>query len=312
MQVLSQGWRLWNSLPHLCLFILKGNFKGHWISQRRRDDACVICQRWWGPRGHGTALPDGGSLGWKPEDGRRASKAQPRSTTSGFLPGVFTGQQECEQCIRDPGKWSPRQMQANHRDLPTETRGDGKLESGRIWDLCSSSNPKKKEGEAFPICYKTQGNMSRTLEERWPRRKHTRWGWHCGLGTTVLDVLLVFSHQVYVRHFSDSMGCSPSGSSVCGIFQGRVLEYVEISFSRGSSWSRDRTHVSRIAGRFFTTESPETPCLRVEPLRNRMMPLFGSETYLFPVGVMRWTCRADNCLKDCSVCFLCKAKLSNI
>ena len=191
----------------------KGKFQRSLFSQRRRGEACVICQRWWGPRGHGTALPDGGSLGWKPEDGRRASKAQPRSTTSGFLPGVFTGEQECELCIGDTGKWSPRQMQANHRDLPTETRGDGKLESGRIWDLCSSSNPKKKEGEAFPICYKTQGNMSRTLEERWPRRKHTRWGWHCGLGTTVLDVL-VFSQQVCVRLFSDSMGCSPSGSSV--------------------------------------------------------------------------------------------------
>ena len=144
----------------------KGKFQRLLFSQRRRGEACVICQRWWGPRGHGTALPDGGSLGWKPEDGRRASKAQPRSTTSGFLPGVFTGEKEREPCIGDTGTPSPRQMQANHRDLPTETRGDGKLESGRIWDLCSSSNPEKKEGEAFPICYKTQGTMSRTLERR--------------------------------------------------------------------------------------------------------------------------------------------------
>lgn len=63
------------------------------------------------------------SLGWKPEDGRRASKAQPRSTTSGFLPGVFIGEKEC---IGDTEKQSPTQIQANHRGLGTETLGDGK------------------------------------------------------------------------------------------------------------------------------------------------------------------------------------------
>ena len=41
------------------------------------------------------------------------------------------------------------------------------------------------------------------------------------------------------------------GSSVHGIFQARVLEWVAISFSRGSSRPRDWTWVSRIAGRCF-------------------------------------------------------------
>ena len=44
------------------------------------------------------------------------------------------------------------------------------------------------------------------------------------------------------------VGCSPSGSSVQGILQARVLEWVAISSSRGSSQPRDRTCVSRIAG----------------------------------------------------------------
>ena len=51
------------------------------------------------------------------------------------------------------------------------------------------------------------------------------------------------------------MDCSPSGSSVHGIFQTRILEWVAISISRESSWPRDQTHVSFvscIAGRFFT------------------------------------------------------------
>ena len=48
------------------------------------------------------------------------------------------------------------------------------------------------------------------------------------------------------------MDCSPSGSSVHGILQARILEWVAISSSRGSSQPRDRTWVSRIADRFFT------------------------------------------------------------
>ena len=50
----------------------------------------------------------------------------------------------------------------------------------------------------------------------------------------------------------DPMDYSPPGFSVHGIFQARVLEWVAISFSRGSSWPRDQTWVSRIAGRRFT------------------------------------------------------------
>ena len=48
------------------------------------------------------------------------------------------------------------------------------------------------------------------------------------------------------------MDCSLPGSSAHGIFQARVLEWVAISFSRGSSWPRDQTCVSHIVGRCFT------------------------------------------------------------
>ena len=48
------------------------------------------------------------------------------------------------------------------------------------------------------------------------------------------------------------MDCSPPSSSVLGIFQARGLEWIAISFFRGSSWSRDRTRISCIAGRHFT------------------------------------------------------------
>ena len=48
------------------------------------------------------------------------------------------------------------------------------------------------------------------------------------------------------------MDYSPPGSSVQGIFQARILEWVAIPFSRGSSWRRNRIQVFRIAGRVFT------------------------------------------------------------
>ena len=48
------------------------------------------------------------------------------------------------------------------------------------------------------------------------------------------------------------MDSSPPGSSVHGIFQARILEWVAISFSRGSCWPRDWTRVSCIAGGCFT------------------------------------------------------------
>ena len=49
----------------------------------------------------------------------------------------------------------------------------------------------------------------------------------------------------------DPVGHSPAGSSVHEILQARILEWVAIPFSRGSSWPRDGTRVSCIAGGFF-------------------------------------------------------------
>ena len=50
----------------------------------------------------------------------------------------------------------------------------------------------------------------------------------------------------------DPVDCSPPGSPVHGILQARILEWVAMTSSRGSSQPRDWTQVSCIAGRFFT------------------------------------------------------------
>ena len=48
------------------------------------------------------------------------------------------------------------------------------------------------------------------------------------------------------------MDCNLPDSSIHGIFQARLLEWVAISFSRQSYQSGDKTRVSRIVGRHFT------------------------------------------------------------
>ena len=58
--------------------------------------------------------------------------------------------------------------------------------------------------------------------------------------------------NMHVSNPCDAMDCSPPGSSVHGIFQAIILEWIAVSFSRGSSQPRNWTWISCIAGRFFT------------------------------------------------------------
>ena len=71
------------------------------------------------------------------------------------------------------------------------------------------------------------------------------WEWH-------LDIWKSESVHQSCPTLCNPMDCSLPGSSVHGILQARILEWVAISYSRGSFWSRDRTQVSCIAGGFFT------------------------------------------------------------
>ena len=59
------------------------------------------------------------------------------------------------------------------------------------------------------------------------------------------------SHQPCSTLF-DPVACSPPGSSVHGILQTRILEWVTIPLPRGSSWLRDWSPVSCLAGRLST------------------------------------------------------------
>ena len=67
-------------------------------------------------------------------------------------------------------------------------------------------------------------------------------------------LLLLLSAQL-CPILCDPMNCNPPDSSVHGISQSKILEWVAISFSRESSWPRDRTCISCLAGGFFTTSA---------------------------------------------------------
>ena len=74
-----------------------------------------------------------------------------------------------------------------------------------------------------------------------------------------LASLLLFSRSVMSDSFSAHACSAALQASVHGILHPRILEGLAISFSRGSSRPRDRTCVSCLAGRFFTTEPPGKP-----------------------------------------------------
>ena len=79
----------------------------------------------------------------------------------------------------------------------------------------------------------------------------TRWWW--------------FSHLI-VSDSRDPMDYNLPGSSVHGILQAKILEWVAISFSRGSSQPGNWTRVSHIVGRFFTNwATREAPQLDMPP-----------------------------------------------
>ena len=98
----------------------------------------------------------------------------------------------------------------------------------------------------------------------------------------------------------DPMDCSPPGSFVHGILQMRIQEWVVISYSRRSSWPRDQTQVSWIAGRFFpvwaTRErlrilvgNPHLPYLKSISSRKKAKPL--GEKSVFNQLEFVWSCQ---------------------
>ena len=90
-------------------------------------------------------------------------------------------------------------------------------------------------------------------------------------GKPITDSKLLLCCAQLCPTLCDSMDCSLPDLSVHEIFQTRILECLVISYSRGSSRPRGRTHVSCVscvAGRFFTTEPPGNPKTKTLPVKS--------------------------------------------
>ena len=92
----------------------------------------------------------------------------------------------------------------------------------------------------------------------------------------------------------DPVDCSPPGSSVHGILQARIMDWVAISFSRGSSQPRDRTHVSSIAGRHFNLWATRG--------RQVWRQILLIDTHVIKMGVLV-TWKIQLSLQKCRFCF---------
>ena len=102
------------------------------------------------------------------------------------------------------------------------------------------------------------------------------------------------------------MDCSLSGSSVHGIFQARLLEWIAISFSRGSSQPRNWTQVSHTAGRFFTVWATRQAHLIICWWTLRLLPCLGYCSVQFSHSVVSdslWPHESQHAKPPCQITF---------
>ena len=86
--------------------------------------------------------------------------------------------------------------------------------------------------EQISVVFGYSKRVFKSIEWTGWRKRRPRWEW-CLVAQSCLTLC-------------DPMDCSPPGSSIHGISQARILEWVTISFSMGSSWPWDRTCVSSL------------------------------------------------------------------
>ena len=124
--------------------------------------------------------------------------------------------------------------------------GRGKGRRRGLWQRCSKRDFRGVSGTDPCLNHGSDMTPSICQKSEWP---------NTGKNFTVYkfkkehDIKNSYQHSFPVCSAAkyclcDPVDCSPPGSSVHGISQARVLEQVAISFSRGSSWLRNRTHMS--------------------------------------------------------------------
>ena len=104
----------------------------------------------------------------------------------------------------------------------------------------------------------------------------------------------VWVSQLCLRLY-DNLDYSPPGSSVHGALQARVPQWVAIPFSRGSSWLRDGTQVSCLAGRFHHPSHQGSP---FHSILQSFSNIGGNiKIYIYP-------CNKSYSWQSCSTCWI--------
>ena len=148
----------------------------------------------------------------------------------GRSPGEGNGNPPQYSCLKNPmerGAWQATVHRVAKSWTPLNPLSTGQKKRHKLWIelfreqciFCTSESPRRKQNSILMV-------------QLWKKESESEVIHSCPT-------------------LCDPVDCSPPGSSVHGILQARVLEWVAISFSRGSSRPRNWTWVSRIEGRRF-------------------------------------------------------------
>ena len=133
-------------------------------------------------------------------------------------------------CLNHSSKWQIHCLDLSSKRLLTSLHGD---------DICPESS-----SSLLDLSFSSSTSKSTLIYEL------------CFVIWFVPLCSSVYMHAQSCLTLCDPMDCSPPGFTVHEIFQARILEWVVIFFSRGSSWPRIESVSRALAGRFFTTRPP--------------------------------------------------------
>ena len=151
--------------------------------------------------------------------------------------------------MKPPGKWEERRSSLRKKKLKEARKqpGPGQSLPNSCPDKCESKSTHGQALHSSIPCPQTP------LLAWFPPLRKLRYYTYCSQNEWTPTTLTFWASCLHACSVTkpcltpcDPMDCNPLGSSVHGISQSRILEWIAISSSRGSSWPRNWTHISCI------------------------------------------------------------------